>query len=109
MGAGNSLRMKPPVISGCKFKSKLFVLVIIFADVNIVAVGGAVVEGLAFYFCLLVRPLPLDIAKFCEFLLDLHQIVLRERDVEGSGNAFQMRDLCLCLKDQIGKRLVGAL
>ena len=54
--------MEPPVISGCKLESEFIVLVIIFPNINIIAVGGAVVERLALTLGLLVGALPADIA-----------------------------------------------
>ena len=47
VGTRHSFCMEPPVISGCKLESEFIVLVIIFPNINIIAVGGAVVERLA--------------------------------------------------------------
>ena len=73
--------MKPPVISGSKLESEFIVLVIIFSDINIIAVGGAVVERPAFDFGFFVRLFTLDIAKFDQFLFDLYEIVFCQGNV----------------------------
>ena len=48
VGAGSPFGMKPPVASICKVEGQLFVLKIIFSDIDMVAVTGQLVEGTAF-------------------------------------------------------------
>ena len=38
MGTGNAFGMEPPVIAACYFKSKLFILIVIFSYKNVIAV-----------------------------------------------------------------------
>ena len=73
--------MKPPVISGCKLESEFIVLVIIFSNINIIAVGGAVVERLVLDFGFFIRLFALDIAKFDQLLFDLYEIIFRQGNV----------------------------
>ena len=77
VGAGHIFRMEPPVVSGCKFKGELIILVIIFSNIDVKTITADVVEGLAgdlFFFC--IAPF-VDIATLCQFLLDLDQILLK--------------------------------
>ena len=39
VGARHSLCVEPPVISGCKFKGQFIILIVIFADVHVIAIG----------------------------------------------------------------------
>ena len=73
--------MEPPVISGCKLESEFIVLVIIFPNINIIAVGGAVVERLALDFGFFIGLFALDIAKFDQLLFDLYEIIFRQGNV----------------------------
>lgn len=46
MGAGNTLGMEPPVAAVGKFKGQLFILKIVFSDINVIPIGGNVMERL---------------------------------------------------------------
>ena len=39
MGTRHFFGVKPPVISGCKFKGQFIILIVIFADVHVIAIG----------------------------------------------------------------------
>ena len=76
MGTGNAFGMEPPVISACYFKSKIFILIVIFSYENIVAVRRYIMErftcdlwplfiGTAFFY----------ITKFHQLFFDLDQII----------------------------------
>ena len=47
MGAGDAFGVEPPVVACCQFKGELLILVVVLSYVNVEAVGGNVVEGLA--------------------------------------------------------------
>ena len=68
--------MEPPVISGCKFEGKFVILIVIFSNINIVTVGGAVMERTALDFGFFVCFFAPDIAVFDELFLDLHKVIL---------------------------------
>lgn len=82
VGAGHSLGVKPPVVAGGEFKRQFLVLVIVLPDIDVISVGGTVVERFALNLGLLVGALPADIAVFDQFFLDLHEIVFRECNIE---------------------------
>ena len=82
VGAGHSFGVKPPVVAGGKFKRQFLVLVIVLPDIDVISVGGTVVERFALNLGLLVGALPADIAVFDQFFLDLHEIVFRECNIE---------------------------
>ena len=100
MGTGHLLRMKPPVISCGKLKGKFIILEIIFPYINIIAILCDIVEGLGFslhflaFFSIIML---LDIAAFCQLLLDLGQIAFSQRNIQGIGDRLQMIDLTSCL------------
>ena len=87
VGAGHSFGVKPPVVAGGKFKRQFLVLVIVLPDIDVIPVGGAVVERLALTLGLLVGALPADIAVFDQLFLDLHEIVFRECNIERGCDA----------------------
>ena len=82
VGAGHSLGVKPPVVAGGEFKRQFLVLVIVLPDIDVISVGGTVVERFALNLGLLVGALPADIAVFDQFFLDLHEIIFRECNIE---------------------------
>ena len=47
MGAGDSLRVKPPVAAVGKLEVEFFVLVVVFSDIDMESVTGKVVERAA--------------------------------------------------------------
>ena len=63
-------------------KRQFLVLVIVLPDIDVISVGGTVVERFALNLGLLVGALPADIAVFDQFFLDLHEIVFRECNIE---------------------------
>ena len=76
MGTGNAFSMEPPVIAACYFKSKLFILIVIFSYKNVIAVRRYIVErftcdlwpffvGTAFFY----------ITKLHQLFFDLDQII----------------------------------
>ncbi len=65
-------------------------------------------EGLALNFYFFAIVFLLNISELCKFLFDLRQILLRNRNVQGSGNRFQMYDFFVRFLDQIRQRLVCA-
>ena len=73
--------MEPPVVSGCKLESEFIVLVIIFSNINIIAIGGAVVERLALDSGFFIGLFALNIAKLNQLLFDLYEIVFRQGNV----------------------------
>ena len=81
MGAGHSFGVKPPVVAGGKFKRQFLILVIVLPDIDVIPVGGAVVERLALDFGFFIRLFALDIAKFDQLLFDLYEIIFRQGNV----------------------------
>ena len=73
--------MEPPVVSGCKLESEFIVLVIIFPNINIIAIGGSVVERLALDSGFFIGLFALNIAKLDQLLFDLYEIVFRQGNV----------------------------
>lgn len=47
MGAGDSLRVKPPVAAVGKLEVEFFILVVVFSDIDMESVAGKVVERAA--------------------------------------------------------------
>ena len=109
VGAGHSFGVKPPVVAGGKFKRQFLVLVIVLPDIDVIPVGGAVVERLALTLGLLVGALPADIAVFDQLFLDLHEIVFRECNIERGCDALQVFDLGARLRGQIREGFIRAL
>lgn len=54
MGAGDAFGVEPPVVACCQLEGEFLILVVVLSNVNVEAVGGNVVEGLAGDFRLLV-------------------------------------------------------
>ena len=50
MRARNPLCMEPPVSAVCQFKGKLFILIVVFAYIDMEAVAGQIMERTAGYF-----------------------------------------------------------
>ena len=67
--------MEPPVVSCCKLEGELVILVVVFADVHIKAVGGDIVEGLALYLLFLCTLSLFDKTIFYQLILYLDEIV----------------------------------
>ena len=111
MGAGDSLGVEPPVAAGGKAEGQLFVLVVIFSHINVIAVTAYIVEGNAGDFHLFPPggAFSADIAAFDQFLADLDQIFLLLRDVQGGADGFQVLHLRLRLQREIRKRFEGTL
>ena len=82
VGAGHSFGVKPPVVDGGIFNRQFLVLVFVLPDIDVISVGGTVVERFALILGLLVGALPADIAVFDQFFLDLLEIVFRECNIE---------------------------
>ena len=108
MGAGGSLGVEPPVVAGGKFKGQFIVLEIIFSHIDIVTVGGAVMEGAGGDLYLFPRILSADIAGICLFFLHLYQILLRVCQILEGLDRFQLIQICFCLLNQFGQRFIGS-
>ena len=103
MGAGYALGVEPPVISICKPEGQLLILIVVFAHIDVVSVRGNIMEGLAGdLWPLIVWTALFHIAVFHQFLLDLHQIIFSQSDIQGRADGFQMVDFRLCLVGQLG-------
>ncbi len=93
VGTRHSFCMEPPVISGCELEREFIVLEVIFANINIIAVGGDGSGTACSYFWPFVGALPADIAVFDQLFLDLYEIVFRECNIERGCDALQVFDL----------------
>ena len=64
MAARLAFRVEPPVVAGGEFKRKFLVLEVVLADINVKALGRAVVERMAGDFLLLTAPDPPHRAQY---------------------------------------------
>ena len=101
--------MKPPVISRGKLKGELIVLVIVFSYIDMEAVAADIVERTAGDLDFFGTAFSADITALDQFFPDLGEILLKQCDIKGCLNGFQMIDLFLYFQCESGKRLVGSL
>ena len=108
MGAGDSLRVKPPVAAVGKLEVEFFILVVVFSDIDMESVAGKVVERAACDLYLFSAGImAFDIAVLRKLFLDLYKILLQSCDIHGGTDGFQMVDLRLCLRELFRDGLVG--
>ena len=108
MGAGDSLRVKPPVAAVGKLEVEFFILVVVFSDIDMESVAGKVVERAACDLYLFSSGImAFDIAVFRKLFLDLYKILFQPCDIHGGTDGFQMVDLRLCLRELFRDGLVG--
>ena len=106
----DSLCMEPPVIAVCDLEGDFLVLIVVLADVDVKAVGRAVVIRTARDLRLLcAKRTLLDKAKFRELFFDLNEVFLPDGDVEGGTDRLEVIDLLLRLGGQIGQSLKRSL
>ena len=102
MGTGDSLGVKPPVVSAGEPEGQILVLVIIFAYIDVITVRGNVMEGLTCNLGPFVAwSAFLYISILHQFFFDLHQIVFSQGNIQGGADRFQVIDLGSCLVGQL--------
>ncbi len=67
--------MKPPVVSGGKLKRKLFILIIVLAHIDMIAVAADIMKGLAGNLLPLCIALTPDITALNQLFLNLYQVL----------------------------------
>ena len=112
MGARHALRVEPPVGARGHFKGELFILIVVFADIDIKAVARAEMERVrlnflrAFY---LGRKRAFLILEVSEFLQKFGVVAIQGRELQGSQNG---GEVCLFLHgffELLTDRELGAL
>ena len=101
MGARRAFSVEPPVISRGKGEGQFIILQIVLANIHMVAVTGEVVQRLAGQLHLFLGELSSRLPALDQLFLDLGQICLAQRDVQGIADGFQVLDIIGCLLDEV--------
>ena len=92
MGARHFLCVEPPVIAGGELKGQLFVLVVIFSYINMIAVTGNIVKRLGFFQGFFLFGVMLLIYALGQFFFNLGQVAFCQCNIQSRADRLQMQD-----------------
>ena len=111
MGAGDVLGMEPQIAALCQLEGDIFILIIVAAHINVVAVTGKEVVGLGLVLgpdLFLALGFP-DEAEVRHFPADFPQIALAVREIQSGFDGAEVLQLPAGFGELLGDIFLGAL